>query len=77
MGMIQTESPYFQGIPAAPTPFEDSLGQFAFDPPYKQCYDAKDWYTCGFSWAARIVMSKSIYIYGAGLYSWFQEYDQV
>lgn len=77
MGMIQTESPYFQGWPAAPTPFENSLGQFAFDPPFDHCPIEQDWYTCAFSWGVRIIYSQEIYVYGAGLYSWFQEYDQV
>ncbi|KAK6519258.1 hypothetical protein TWF281_003094 [Arthrobotrys megalospora] len=77
MGMIQTESPYYQGVPAAPTPFEDSLGQFPMDPPFNQCNGAGDWYTCGFSWAVRVLGSTNIYIYGAGLYSWFQQYSQV
>ncbi|KAK6335750.1 hypothetical protein TWF730_003128 [Orbilia blumenaviensis] len=77
MGMIQTESPYYQGIPAAPTPFEDSLGKFPMDPPFNQCNGAGDWYTCGFSWAVRILGSTNVYVYGAGLYSWFQQYSQV
>ncbi|KAF3103497.1 hypothetical protein TWF102_003687 [Orbilia oligospora] len=77
MGMIQTESPYYQGVPAAPTPFEDSLGQFPMDPPFNQCNGAGDWYTCGFSWAVRLLGSTNVYLYGAGLYSWFQQYSQV
>lgn len=74
MGMIQTESPYFQAVPAAPAPFNTAPAMFRSDPKFDFCAagDAK----CGVSWAVRLVNSQNIYIYGAGLYSWFSNYVQ-
>ncbi|TGO46551.1 hypothetical protein BCON_0318g00010 [Botryotinia convoluta] len=73
MGVIQTESTYFQVAPA-PDPFTSSLGVFANDPKFSDC--KPDSLSCAVSWAIRIVDSVSIYVLGAGLYSWFQEYEQ-
>ncbi|RAL06587.1 pectin lyase-like protein [Aspergillus homomorphus CBS 101889] len=72
MGMIQTESPYFQNIPPAPSPF--SPGLFPNDPPFTDC--DSDSQTCAVSLALRIIDSKSVYTLGAGLYSWFSSYSQ-
>ncbi|KAL2811038.1 pectate lyase superfamily protein-domain-containing protein [Aspergillus granulosus] len=72
MGMIQTESPYFQPSPPAPRPF--SLGQFADDPDFLNCKSSEK--RCATSWGVRIVDSESIYMLGAGLYSWFNSYSQ-
>ena len=71
--MIQTESPYYQVAPAAPAPFGVSSG-FKSDPTFDSCDPASK--TCAVSWAVRFVNSESIYLYGAGLYSWFSEYLQ-
>jgi hypothetical protein len=73
MGMIQTESPYFQAVPPAPEPFAPSA-VFPQDPSFDHCDPGSP--TCAFSWAVRIINSVYIYIYGAGLYSWFQKYTQ-
>lgn len=73
LGMIQTESPYYQVAPAAPAPFTPST-VLASDPTFSYCNSTSA--SCAISWAVRIVESKSIYIYGAGLYSWFQKYSQ-
>ncbi|KAJ3952539.1 hypothetical protein N0V92_011011 [Colletotrichum tropicale] len=73
MGMIQTESPYFQPVPKAPTPF--ITGLFANDPTFTGCVGASS-ATCAVSWAVRIIDSSSIYMLGAGLYSWFIDYSQ-
>ena len=59
MGMIQTESPYFQPSPPMPEPF--TLGRFPNDPVDVDCE------TCTSSWAVRIVDSESISILGAGM----------
>ncbi|KAL3473173.1 pectate lyase superfamily protein-domain-containing protein [Aspergillus californicus] len=72
MGMIQSESPYFQPVPQAPTPF--SPGTFPGDPLFEDCDDDPD--MCAVSWGLRMVQSKNIYVYGAGLYSWFSNYNQ-
>ncbi|KAK2750071.1 hypothetical protein FQN57_004563 [Myotisia sp. PD_48] len=72
MGMIQTESPYFQPVPVAPLPFPTKI--FPNDPLFDECEMGS--VTCALSWAVRIVDSSSIYILGSGLYSWFSDYSQ-
>ncbi|PPQ78458.1 hypothetical protein CVT25_011853 [Psilocybe cyanescens] len=66
MGLIQTESPYYQPKPAAPTPF--SINPFYKDP---IPYDSNSQ-----SWALTISDSERILIFGAGLYSFFVNYSQ-
>ncbi|KAE8381463.1 pectin lyase fold/virulence factor [Aspergillus bertholletiae] len=73
MGMIQTESPYFQSHPGAPLPI--ATGEFPNDPNFSNCSPSTS-AACAVSWAVRIVDSSSIYILGAGLYSWFSKYSQ-
>ncbi|PTB47605.1 carbohydrate-binding module family 50 protein [Trichoderma harzianum CBS 226.95] len=70
MGMIQTESPYYQPVPQAPTPFKPGL--FPNDPTFNNCTSV----SCYTSWAVRIVDSSTIYMLGAGLYSWFSDYSK-
>ncbi|CAG8005098.1 unnamed protein product [Penicillium nalgiovense] len=70
MGMIQTESPYYQPAPKAPNPF--TVGQFPNDPSFDDCTGN----SCEVSWALRIIDSSAIYSLGAGLYSWFSDYSQ-
>jgi len=74
MGHIQTESPYFQPKPAAPAPFERSnaLSRFVSDPIFQDCKTD----SCKEAWGLRIVDSENVIIHGAGLYSWFTNYDQ-
>ena len=71
--MIQTESPYYQPTPKPPAPFEGNVGIFPGDPDYSSCGSGPG---CDASWAVRIVDSSYITINGAGLYSWFQTYNQ-
>lgn len=73
LGHMQTESPYFQPSPAAaPEPFIPT-GIFPQDPTFADCSTA----SCKKSWALRILKSTNIFIYSAGLYSFFGEnYDQ-
>ncbi|KAK8029707.1 pectin lyase-like protein [Apiospora rasikravindrae] len=73
MGMIQTESPYYQPAPKAPAPF--SPGLFSNDPTFTDCI-ADTTSGCATSWAVRIIDSSSIYVLGAGVYSWFNDYSQ-
>jgi glucan 1,3-beta-glucosidase len=70
MGLIQTESPYFQSNPPAPAPFNLVAD---VDPPFDQYTDVLD----KKAWGIRIVDSSDILVYGAGLYSFFENYDQV
>ncbi|KAK1466638.1 hypothetical protein CCUS01_07248 [Colletotrichum cuscutae] len=57
----------------APTPF--TTGLFPNDPTFSGCV-ASSSATCAVSWAVRIIDSSSIYMLGAGLYSWFIDYSQ-
>jgi glucan 1,3-beta-glucosidase len=70
MGLIQTETPYFQGNPDATTPFKV---QSAFkDPDFSTCTDPG----CKKAWGLRIVDSSDIVMFGGGLYSFFDNYLQ-
>jgi hypothetical protein len=62
LGMIQTESPYYQPVPKAPYPFTPGL--FPNDPTFDDC--PGDSILCAFSWAVRIIDSETIYMLGAG-----------
>ncbi|CAK5264148.1 unnamed protein product [Mycena citricolor] len=63
-GLIQTESPYYQPTPNPPAPFATTL-QYG-DPPGTRA-DAL---------GLVVTSSYNVFIYGAGLYSFFQTYDQ-
>jgi hypothetical protein len=76
MSMIQTESPYFQPSPQAPAPFGPSLGQFQGDFDFRDCPIGNNTGGCATSWGLRIVDSADVVIGGAGLYSWFNNYDR-
>lgn len=69
MGHIQTETPYFQSNPDASVPFpvDPSFGDPDLTTGSK--FDKK-------AWGVRILDSKDVYIYGAGCYSFFENYDQ-
>lgn len=70
MGHIQTETPYYQPVPAAPGPFK--AGQFPADPTFADCTTGN----CPEAWALRIVDSSDITIYSAGMYSFFDNFGQ-
>ncbi|CAK7266539.1 hypothetical protein SEPCBS119000_002082 [Sporothrix epigloea] len=70
MGVLQSETPYFQGNPDANTPFASQVA--LADPSFETCTSA----TCARSWGLRIVNSTDVFIYGAGLYSFFDNYNQ-
>ncbi|KEF56629.1 glucan 1,3-beta-glucosidase [Exophiala aquamarina CBS 119918] len=71
MGAIQTETAYMQSAPNALdggfSPVE-SIG----DPMFDDCTND----ACKKTWGIRIVNSQNIYMYGGGLYSFFDNYDQ-
>ncbi|KAK3317422.1 pectin lyase fold/virulence factor [Cercophora scortea] len=77
MGHIQTESPYFQPVPAAPVPF-DAAPSFANDPDFSQCNVTADSISelCRYAWGLRVIDSTDVTIHSAGLYSFFNEYYQ-
>jgi hypothetical protein len=63
--IIQTESPYYQPVPAAPKPWK----------PDHRYHDPK--FPKGFksAWSTLISNSCQVHIYGAGTYSFFQEFS--
>jgi glucan 1,3-beta-glucosidase len=71
MGLIQTETPYYQSNPSALTPFTPQPKKWN-DPDFSTCTTA----SCRKSWGLRVLNSSDTYIYGAGLYSFFENYAQ-
>ncbi|KAF7557490.1 hypothetical protein G7046_g6044 [Stylonectria norvegica] len=73
IGHAQTEEPYFQPYPAAQYPFPPvpllNDPNFATD-----CHDSAT-AGCNMAWGMRLVNSSNIVVYGAGLYSFFNNYD--
>jgi len=70
---FQTETPYYQGAPLAPAPFTANSG--FTDPDFTKCAAGDD--GCGMAWGLRVIGSTSnVYIYGAGHYNFFDNYDQ-
>lgn len=70
MGLIQTETPYFQGNPAADFPTKP-LDEW-HDPKFGYCKPGD--VQCNKAWATRIVDSEDVIIAGAGTYSFFENY---
>ncbi len=72
MGQIQTETPYYQPSPNALTPFPPvaSLNDPNFS---SSCSGVSG--NCAAAWGLRVVSSSNVLIYGAGLYSFFSNYD--
>ncbi|PHH74099.1 hypothetical protein CDD82_5099 [Ophiocordyceps australis] len=70
MASIQTETAYFQGNPDARVPYKTNTA-FA-DPDFSQCKGTK----CARTWGLRISDSKDVFVYGGGLYSFFDNYTQ-
>ncbi|KAE9376033.1 glycoside hydrolase family 55 protein [Stipitochalara longipes BDJ] len=73
MGMIQTESPYYPPLIIAPAPFTSSLQKFTSDPTFSDCSGG---FPCSAAWGLTITNSNNIQITGAGLYSFYQNYNQ-
>ncbi|KAL8686385.1 MAG: hypothetical protein Q9224_005462, partial [Gallowayella concinna] len=70
MAAIQTETPYFQSNPDATTPF--SPNPKYHDPDFSHCQTAG----CKKAWGLRVLASSEIHVFGAGLYSFFDNYNQ-
>lgn len=70
MALIQTETPYYQSNPNALTPFKPQSSWS--DPDFSTCTTD----SCRKAWGLRVQQSSDIYIYGAGHYSFFDNYDQ-
>lgn len=84
MGQIQTETPYYQPNPPAPYPF-NNINTALNDPDFAtDCAQlnqgamiegANLTAPCQMAWALRIIDSSNVFIYGPGLYSFFNNYD--
>ncbi|KAJ1549407.1 hypothetical protein HK405_004012 [Cladochytrium tenue] len=73
MGLIQTETPYYQATPVATSPFTPGLAGSSWnDPTFSTCTTA----ACEKAWGLRIVNSQDVLVYSAGLYSFFDDYTQ-
>ncbi|CZR66146.1 probable glucan 1,3-beta-glucosidase [Phialocephala subalpina] len=68
MGAIQTETPYFQSNPDASTPF--TVNAAYNDPTFSGTSSVNK------AWGLRVVDSSDVFVFGAGLYSFFDNYDQ-
>jgi len=73
MGLIQTETPYYQSNPDATTPFVTNA---AFSDPSFTGSPASNSSSNNKAWGLRVVKSKGVHVYGAGLYSFFDNYSQ-
>jgi glucan 1,3-beta-glucosidase len=72
MGQIQTETPYYQPNPNAIIPFTPNA---AYDDPDFAASCAGKTGNCAMAWGVRMVESTDIVTYGAGLYSFFNNYQ--
>ncbi|KAJ6145632.1 hypothetical protein N7470_009527 [Penicillium chermesinum] len=70
MGLIQSETPYYQSNPTALYPFTPQ--ETWNDPDFSTCTTA----SCKKAWGLRVLGSSDVYAYGAGLYSFFENYAQ-
>ena len=84
MGHIQTESPYYQPNPPAPYPFT-TLNAALYDPDFAaDCQGAVGPSglatsptgdpPCLMAWGLRVLGSSNVVVFGAGLYSFFNNY---
>lgn len=83
MGQIQTETPYYQPNPPAPYPFTD-VDTTLHDPDFSSDCETLDHSSiaganitapCEMAWGLRIINSSDVVIYGAGHYSFFNNYN--
>ncbi|KAI1798684.1 glycoside hydrolase family 55 protein [Daldinia bambusicola] len=73
-GQIQSETPYYQPNPGARQPFPLNLS--IDDPNFDiLCPQGSSPSTCSESWGLRVSASKSVLVYGAGLYSFFNNFS--
>lgn len=72
MGFIQTETPYYQPNPSAPIPFV--LNTVLSDPNFDVSCAGQSG-NCRSGWGLRVIGSSNILVYGAGLYSFFDNYS--
>ena len=68
----QTETPYYQPNPSAPTPF--TVNAAINDPNFASSCAGQSG-NCANAWGFRVLNSKGIYTYSAGFYSFFNSYS--
>ncbi|KAF3908941.1 hypothetical protein ABW21_db0206062 [Orbilia brochopaga] len=75
MGVIQTETPYFQSNPKAREPFPPLAAWQDPDFTASCAHEGDKISLCEKSYGLRILNSTDIFTFGAGLYSFFENYD--
>ncbi|OAA50318.1 glucan 1,3-beta-glucosidase GLUC78 precursor [Metarhizium rileyi] len=70
MALVQTETAYMQGNPDARVPFKVN-SKFS-DPDFSKCTGPK----CARTWGLRAQDSSNVFVYGGGLYSFYDNYEQ-
>jgi glucan 1,3-beta-glucosidase len=79
LGQIQTETPYYQPSPPAPYPFTPNAT--LSDPDFSDCSGNSSLAMsgagapCAMAWGLRVLNSSEVVIFGAGLYSFFNNYN--
>ena len=71
LSVIQTETPYYQSNPDASVPYDPQVA--IQDPDYDAICTTDD---CKKTIGFRVIDSSDILLYGGGLYSFFENYDQ-
>jgi hypothetical protein len=83
MGQIQTETPYYQPNPVAPYPFTQPNTTIR-DPDFtadckadgtRNSLSSRGNPPCAMAWGLRILESENVVVFGAGLYSFFNNYN--
>lgn len=69
LGVIQHETAYYQGNPAAPYPYP--YNEKYHDPNFDHCVQGN----CARTWGMRFVNSSQMYNYGSGGYMFFNNWD--
>jgi glucan 1,3-beta-glucosidase len=70
IGLAQTETPYYQAHPNALEPFKP-IDRYS-DPIFADCATQN----CRKAWGLRVLNSSDVFLYGAGFYSFFENYSQ-
>lgn len=83
MGQLQSETPYYQPNPPAPYPFTEKNDELS-DPDFgSDCAALNTGFIsgsnitapCEMAWGLRIIDSSDVVVYGAGFYSFFNNYN--
>ena len=69
MGVIQHETAYYQGNPDALSPY--TLQPAYTDPTFAECTQAN----CARTWGLRVINSTNVFLYGGGLYNFFDNWS--